>query len=206
MTSAVDIANTALSHVGDAAQVESLDLPHQTVQAQHCARFYPIARDALLEWHDWGFATRRVLGSSVTLATVDSNIWTYGYAWPNQALKIQRVLNPSNANPVDTDAPPWELGTAADGSRVVFTDQAEAVLQYTVQVTDPRKFSPLFVTALGLYLGAMLAGPIIKGKAGEATATRLQRAALAHLPAATTADANQQHKPVTPAVGWITNR
>ena len=49
MASEVDICNLALGHLGDNATVASLNPPEGSVQAQHCARFYPIARDALLE-------------------------------------------------------------------------------------------------------------------------------------------------------------
>ena len=48
MASAVDICNLALSHLGDTATVASLDPPEGSAQAEHCARFYPVARDALV--------------------------------------------------------------------------------------------------------------------------------------------------------------
>ena len=60
MASPVDICNTALAYLGDVANVVSIDPAEGSAQAEHCARFYPLARDALLEMHDWGFATRRV--------------------------------------------------------------------------------------------------------------------------------------------------
>ena len=59
MASEVDICNLALSHLGDTATIASLDPPEGSAQAEHCARFYPIARDSLLEMHAWGFATSR---------------------------------------------------------------------------------------------------------------------------------------------------
>ena len=37
-----------LGHIGDAATVSSINPPEGSAQAEHCARFYPIARDALL--------------------------------------------------------------------------------------------------------------------------------------------------------------
>ena len=59
MASEVEICNLALSHLGDTATVASSDPPEGSAQAEHCARFYPIARDALLEMQNWKFATRR---------------------------------------------------------------------------------------------------------------------------------------------------
>ena len=59
MASEVDICNLALAHLGDSATVASINPPEGSAQAEMCQRFYPIARDSLLEMHNWGFATRR---------------------------------------------------------------------------------------------------------------------------------------------------
>ena len=48
MPSEVDICNLALGHLGDSATVATIDPPEGSAQAEHCARFYPIARDARL--------------------------------------------------------------------------------------------------------------------------------------------------------------
>ena len=61
MASEVDICNLALSHLGDNATVASIDPPEGSAQAEHCSRFYPIARDTLLEMHNWNFSTRRAV-------------------------------------------------------------------------------------------------------------------------------------------------
>ena len=72
MPSAVDICNTALSHIGDSANVSSIDPPDGSVQASYCKTFYPIALSSLLEMATWGFSTKRV-----ALAAVDnpSSTW-----------------------------------------------------------------------------------------------------------------------------------
>jgi hypothetical protein len=59
VASEVDICNLALGHIGDSATVSSINPPEGSAQAEHCSRFYPIARDSLLEMHNWGFATKR---------------------------------------------------------------------------------------------------------------------------------------------------
>ena len=60
MASTVDICNLALAHLGDTATVASIDPPEGSAQSEHCARFYPIARDSLLEMHAWNFSMRRI--------------------------------------------------------------------------------------------------------------------------------------------------
>src|SRR5690606_36381904 len=100
MASEVEICKVALGHLGDTATVASLDPPEGSAQAEHCARFYPIARDALLSMHTWGFATRRIALAQLGEAPVG---WHYAYALPTDALDILAVMGPGEA---DTGAIP----------------------------------------------------------------------------------------------------
>lgn len=225
MASEVDICNLALGHLGDTATVASLSPPEGSAQAEHCARFYPIARDSLLEMHSWGFATKRV-----TLALLTSGYpeWDYCYAQPGDALNLLAVLPPSanddysgqygiNSQIVSNSSVPMSAGgqyvpqaysaeSLADGTEVIYTDQADAVLRYTGRVEDPTKFSPLFVMTLSWHLAGMLAGPIIKGDAGAAEAKRCASMMQAYLSKAMESDANQRRVQPTHIVGWMAGR
>ena len=90
MASDVDIANLMLSHIGDDATVSELDPPEGSAQAEHCATFYPIARDSLLEMHNWNFATRRIALAPVTLPTGAG--WLYAYAAPANFIQVFAVI------------------------------------------------------------------------------------------------------------------
>lgn len=100
--SEVDICNLALGHLGDTAAVMSIKPPDSSVQAQLCARFYPIARDALLEMHAWGFATLRVALALVDNPTLDIAVaadptategtWQFAYGVPSDAINLLAVL------------------------------------------------------------------------------------------------------------------
>ena len=59
MASDTDICNLALSHLGDEASVVTIDPPEGSPQADHCARFYPIARDSGLQMTAASFGHRR---------------------------------------------------------------------------------------------------------------------------------------------------
>ena len=61
MASAVEICNLALSFLGDTGSIASIDPPESPAQAKMCAIYYPIAKSAMLEMHDWSFATKRQL-------------------------------------------------------------------------------------------------------------------------------------------------
>ena len=61
---------------------------------------------------------------------------------------------------------------------VLYTNEPEAVLLYTVDVVDSTKFSAMFTTTLGMLMASYLAGPIIKGDAGAKTAVQWRSAAM----------------------------
>lgn len=196
MASAVDICNLALSRLGDTASVLAIDPPEDSAQAVHCARFYPVARDTLLERHAWGFATRRVALSP--LVTDDLLGWQYSYTVPADMLRAVSVL----AN--GWNAPqPFEVERDTSGVTVILTDTADAVLRYTMCVTDTTKFTALFVDALGWLLASYLAGPIIKGDAGAAMAKTCLQAFQATYAAAAASDANQRHVEDEHTPAWI---
>jgi hypothetical protein len=105
--SEVTICNLALSHLGDTAAVQSIRPPDSSVQAQLCAQFYWVARNALLEMAAWGFATRRTLLAALQPQTSDGfaldangclvGPWRYMYALPSgviNALAVQEQETP----------------------------------------------------------------------------------------------------------------
>jgi hypothetical protein len=161
MSSAVDIYNLALGHLGDEATVSSPT--ESSVQAEHCNRFYPMARDAMLAGHAWSFATKRI---SLALLSTDEtpDTWDYAYALPSTCLEAISVLEPGAED--DADTSPFIIEALQNGTLAVFTNVEDATLRYIEQITDTTKFPPLFVLALARLLASMLAGPIIKGEAG----------------------------------------
>lgn len=191
MASEVDICNLALSSLGDVANLQAISPPDGSAQADHCARWYPIARDGLLERHDWSWATKRIALAQVTNPITE---WLYCYAQPNDLLSAIAIMDPTATDDSSVALPApsmaffgysnpvinggmytpkeYTLESAADGSDVIYTNQQNAVLRYVVRVTDTSKFSSLFIRTLAASLSAMLAGPIIKGEAGEAAAAR----------------------------------
>ena len=213
MASEVDIANLALSHLGDAATIASLNPPEGSAQAEHCARFYPIARDALLEMHPWGFSTKRVQLAQLGAGWPE---WDYAYAMPSGTLNVIAVLPPDATDDYSSGVPtsaggsylpqPFSCETDDSGRQVIYSDQPSAVLRYTSVVTDTTAFSPLFVTTLSHLLASYLAGPIIKGEAGSAEAKRQMAIAETFLSRARDSDSAQRRIKPTHVVGWISGR
>lgn len=169
MSSEVDICDLALSHLGDEAGVTAISPPDGSVQAGHCARFYPIARGLLLEMHPWTFATKRVALAEVTNPSPDD--WAYAYTLPSTCIRPLSALLPGQPERVfgtDTDAGshPYIVEAAQDGTMVLYTNIETAVLRYIDSVTNTARFTPGFVVALARLLAAYLSGPIIKGETG----------------------------------------
>lgn len=225
MASAVDICNQALSHLGDSATVASIEPPEGSAQAEHCARFYPMALNALLEMHPWAFATKRS-----TLARVDnpSTTWAYCYAMPSNTINLLSVLAPDAADDysasVQTSASAYDSSYARSaqggaytpqdfnpeideaGNDIILTNQLGAVLRYTALVTDTTKFSPLFVESLGWLLASKLAGPVLKGEVGMSAAQACTKTFLYWFGKATDSDASQRRATPRHQVGWMNAR
>lgn len=191
MPSAVDICNIALSHIGADAVVTSISPPDGSAESGHCARFYPIARKLLIEMHRWQFAKSRAQLAEVTNT---SDIWQFAYALPADCINPLRVLQLKFVTAAGFVWPSYhvqynwglvdnifsERGSSdfeIEGN-VLRTNEPEAVLLYTRDVTDTTKFTNGFVDALGMLVASYVAGPIIKGTEGANVGARLRQTAL----------------------------
>lgn len=201
MASEIDIVNLALARLGDVANVSSIDPPEGSAQADHAARFYPIARDGLLDLIDWKFAIRRV-----DLAVLDTDVhgWAFSYAKPANCIKILAVL-PQNAGQ-DQASEAYETETNDLGAEIILSDTEQAVARYTYRVTDTGKFPPLFVEGLSWLLASHLAGPVLKGNEGEKAAQTCYARAVFIAGQAAKNDANQRKVRPTHTPAWIANR
>ena len=224
MASVVDICNLALGHLGDTASITSIDPPEGSAQAEHCARFYPIARDTLLEMHNWNFASRRIIPAQLTSTWPE---YKYAYQVPSDVINIVSILPPDAQDDYSTrwaptDAPwtnyspvvaagryvpqPYTIEVMAAGTQVIYTNQKDAVLRYTQRVDDPTRFTPLFVLTLSWHLASMLAGPVIKGDMGQAEGKRCAAVMAAYLAQAESSDANQRNMKPEHIVSWVSGR
>lgn len=219
MSSEVEICNLALAHLGDSATVASIDPPEGSAQAEHCARWYPIARNSLLEMQEWGFATTRAL-----LAELSNPFpqWQHAYARPADCLKVLAIL-PADAtsdvaNSFSNDRflhgavpalctvyTPQDFTTEIDantGNQIILANQENALVRYTRAVTDTSKFSPLFTDTLGWYLASYLAGPVLKGETGINVGQAMLKIALGLLSNAALSSANQRAQQQVQAFPW----
>ena len=90
MATEIDICNLALAHLGDDATIASLSPPEGSAQAEKAARFYPIARNNLLEMHNWNFAAKR---GNLALTTNTLDQWDYAYVAPADMMSPVAILS-----------------------------------------------------------------------------------------------------------------
>ena len=141
-----------------------------------------------------------------TLAQLDVESWgwAYAYAKPSGIIRALAVL-PADASP-DAEGQEFEIESASDGTGLIFTNQEDATLRYTAQVTDTAQYSPLFTDTLARLLSAYLAGPVLKGEAGAAMAKACMQSFMALLSIAKVSDANQRRARPPHSPAWINGR
>lgn len=157
MASVVSICNLALSNIGK-DNIQSLT--DAGAEARACSQFYEQTRDVLLQGYPWGFA-----GVTVGLAEIASDRlgkWSKAYQRPTDCLKA-RWVRPEyfehEMAPTDQEelAIPYDIDGAA-----IYCNLSPAFLRYTSRLTDPTKFTPLFVDALSWHLSVRLAMPLTR--------------------------------------------
>lgn len=207
MSSAIDVCNMALSHIGAEAQVATIDPPDGSAEAGYCARFYPIARRIAMESHSWTFAKTRATLAMV--ATNPSSVWLYAYALPSDMVDSIRVLNLATIEAIllsldsfsmaTTNALYWQFllrnteQSSADfeiEDGVLLTNEPDAVLIYTKDEQNVANWTPLFMSAVAQLLAGYLAGPIIKGVDGMKVGQAWTQSGLNLLGQAASSDAN----------------
>lgn len=194
MPTVVDIANLALGHLGDRANLTSIDPPEGSAQADHCARWWPIARDEAISQFDWGWASRSATTALIAAGAQDDARWTYAYGLPADFL-VARELTYANGAvfSLEPGSPLFEVGTLDAGTPVIFAGTDLAALRYTRRVSNPMMYPPLFVSAVSYLLASYLAGPVVKGKAGVQLAAAMRQRWMELAGQAKANDANQRH-------------
>lgn len=176
MPSETDICNLALLHIG-ARVIANLD--EASEEARKCKTLYYHQRDHVLESHPWGFA-----GKYVTLALVsggDPQGFEYAYQIPSDCLSVREIYQESyTTGPIDF---------VVVGSEI-WTNQEDAVLFYTMKMTDTGVFSALFVTTLSYKLASELVMPL---RVDTNLRKEMLAAYIGWLSYAATQDARQEH-------------
>lgn len=164
MTTSTDICNLALSHVGG-LRISSIE--EQSETARTCRTIYPIARDQVLRDHAWGFAERRRKLSLLANLTIPG--FEYAYQYPQDCLLAREIFRADQALPPIL----YRVMRHEDNlTKMIATNEAEAILVYTCKIEDEDQFDSSFITAFAWRIAVDLAIPITKKTAFQDIAER----------------------------------
>lgn len=155
----VSICNMALGHICHTRFISSLS--ERSNEVSVCNAFYEPARDYTLEAYPWPFATKyETLGlvQDFTALTTPHD-WGYSYRYPSDCVYARRLVTTNGRT--EPNPPPFKIGGDTT-ARLLYTDEEDAVLEYTRLITDPSLFSAAFAMALSWWLAGLIAPGLSK--------------------------------------------
>lgn len=166
MATVVDICNMALSYLGDQGTVSSIDPPEGSAQADHCARFYPIALNRILTETAWSFATKREELAELKVPPTGA---AYAYAYPSNCVNVLSVYDED-----DREIYRFRIERSSQALAII-TDVPASWIKFTTTETPAELFPMDFVDALSHLLAAKLAGAMITGSTGASMSEEQQK-------------------------------
>ncbi|WP_407160838.1 hypothetical protein [Bradyrhizobium sp. STM 3557] len=171
----VDAANLALSDLG---QPPITSFSDNTARARACRVNFGTVRDALLQQHEWGFATAYARPAA---AVAPVGGWPGKFAnrflLPSDCLQVRYVAH--------SGADSWEVITAAadpPGSdanvKVLSTNDAAPEICYTRCIVDVRLWSGQFLKGFRHELAAAIAPLVVSSTAKAQSEAQLAAAAV----------------------------
>lgn len=153
--SKTQIANFALSHIGEGKAISDLDSENSR-EAKVCRQFYELARDTALRDFPWAFAqARKDLELIKRLSDDDPNTeWTYAYQYPSDALMLHRIESGVRRENRQSRVPFEVLNNGS--SRQIWTDCQNARLVYTKKIVIVEAYPDDFVMALSYKLASLI--------------------------------------------------
>jgi hypothetical protein len=111
-----------------------------------------VLRDFPWPWAT-AYADLALVGGSSTVKV--NNDWQYSYRYPSDAVFARRIVRDSIGRQ-DPNPAPYRMGRDSQG-RLIFTNEANAQLEYTSSIDDPAEFDSMFVSMLAWKIGSSLA-------------------------------------------------
>lgn len=212
MPTVATICNWALSRIGERSNITSLD--DHTPNADACARFYPVALAAIMERHNWAFATtRQALAERADYPA--KGPWLYAYEHPSDCHRIVNIEPRFDRERPDLRRPPIPLLTppkiefevvSDPAGEVILTNVPAAAVRYIISDPAPGLFSAPFADALAWLLAGYLAGQFIRGESSAKFAVHCEQQYQLAFDQAVKWDARQQHKAKRHLPPWIVRR
>ena len=148
MKSTIQLFNTALGRLGG-EQIPYNRSPHeQDATGILCENLFPHVLDMVLEAHEWGFATRRVVLAMLPEQHPENPEYVLRYALPTDCVKPVSIEGYAGVN----RTPAYLI----EGNAVL-TNRRNAELVYIARIEEPRAWPASFADALAWALAGELA-------------------------------------------------
>ena len=172
MATKIDIANQALSLLGDATTITSIDPPDGSTQAGNVSRWYPIALRRLEEENEWTFLTKAIRPALVGRDFAELHGFKNGFRLPADSVRIIGVYKESK----DQIEVPYKVAVyEANDSLMILTDEESPVVRYVAHIDKPTLYPQYFVECLVILLCIYLVGPIKESNYTNQTLASLQK-------------------------------
>ena len=212
MPSIIDVCNKALSTIGTRSTISALT--EGSIESNLCSLWYDCTRQSLLRVHPWSFARRQVpLSLLAAAAGTPENPtgatprpmapWNYEYAWPADCLRVRQIFQPVANGPAIPFLLSGDLDAAGNNIKVVLTNQSQASLIYTADITNPDIWDSEFEDAVVSGLAAALVAATTGDKALIA---ELNKAAQGFLLLARTTDSTESGSTQEVLPDWLATR
>lgn len=184
MAGLTEICNMALAHFGGQ---QITDIDQQSQSARVCRQFWPNVRDEALRKYPWNFCMKRIALAPVANETDPQ--WKYIYAYPDDCLKDDKIFTALEPNPVR----PLEhkVFQSPNGGKRIYTNVADAWLEYRARITDTTQYDPSFVLAVSLLLASNICVTLSTDKGGREA---LYKLAMVQLSSAYKDNANEGYQ------------
>ena len=162
--SKTDVCNLALLYMGVSQSLTDADTDTSR-EAVSLRVVWDMERRFVLRDFAWPFARKYTALAFVsgTPAVPTNNDWIFAYAYPADALLIQRLV--TCAGRQECSPPPFVIGRdGTSGAHLIFTNLPNAQAEYTVDVTLASEFDAAFVSMFAWRLAAVL-GPSLSRNA-----------------------------------------
>ena len=148
MKSTIQLFNTALGRLGGEQIPYNRSPQEQDATGILCENLFPHVLDMVLEAHEWGFATRRVILAKLPEQQPENPSYVFRYALPTDCVKPVSLEGYAGVN----RTPAYLIE-----SNAILTNKQNAELVYIARVEEPRAWPPSFADALAWAMAGELA-------------------------------------------------
>lgn len=160
MSPSTRVYNLALAHLGSSKQISNLETD-KSAEGTAGRLFIDIARQELLRDYQFPFTTK--IQALALIEEEPNEEWGYSYRYPAKCLDFRKIQSGTRQHAKDKAVPYRIALDNAESGKVIFTDQPQAIGEFTIDVSDLSVFPSDALMALSFKIAALIAPQVTKG-------------------------------------------